>query len=126
VIVARHPAPPAGKPVTVGKREGEWVYELFLTNLDGFRVSRAILSWTSIMDEGHSRQCSPMKMLKWIPIAGVLTQSVGKNCGKLPESAVWNLRLTLGHAMQGGELRDTLVGTSQRSSSCARDCGKPT
>src|SRR5262249_33527212 len=38
VIVARHPAAPQGKPVTVGKRIDEWVYELFLTNLadDGF------------------------------------------------------------------------------------------
>src|SRR6266700_1732595 len=34
VIVARHPAPPAGKSVTVGKRIDAWVYELFLTDLD--------------------------------------------------------------------------------------------
>ncbi len=34
VIVARHPAPPLGKSVTVGKRIDEWVYELFLTDLD--------------------------------------------------------------------------------------------
>ena len=33
VIVARHPAPD-GRSVTVGKRIDEWVYELFLTNLD--------------------------------------------------------------------------------------------
>src|SRR5437870_4209784 len=34
VIVARHSAPPPGKDVKVGKRVGEWVYELFMTNLD--------------------------------------------------------------------------------------------
>jgi hypothetical protein len=34
VIVARHRAPAAGKPITVGKRVGEWVYELFMTTLD--------------------------------------------------------------------------------------------
>ena len=34
VIVARHPAPPPGKSVTVGKRVDAWVYELFITNLD--------------------------------------------------------------------------------------------
>lgn len=34
VIVARHAAPPPGKSVTVGKRIDEWVYELFLTDLD--------------------------------------------------------------------------------------------
>jgi hypothetical protein len=40
VIVARHAAPSAGKLVKVGKRVGEWVYELFLTTLDadGFLV----------------------------------------------------------------------------------------
>jgi hypothetical protein len=35
VIVARHAAPPPGKKVTVGKRIGEWVYELFITTLPG-------------------------------------------------------------------------------------------
>src|SRR5512135_81954 len=34
VIVARHHAPASGKPVTVGKRIGDWVYELFITTLD--------------------------------------------------------------------------------------------
>src|SRR5712692_7057879 len=40
VIVARHPAPPPGKDVKVGKRVGEWVYELFVSTLgaDGFLV----------------------------------------------------------------------------------------
>lgn len=40
-------------------------------------------------------------------IAGVPTRNVGRNSGKLRESAVWNVRLTLSHAMQGKELRDT-------------------
>jgi hypothetical protein len=34
VIVARHPAPPKGEDIPVGKRVGEWVYELFITTLD--------------------------------------------------------------------------------------------
>src|SRR5712692_5914348 len=40
VIVARHRAPPSGQNIAVGKRVGEWVYELFLTTLaaDGFLV----------------------------------------------------------------------------------------
>jgi hypothetical protein len=40
VVVARHRAPEPGKPMTVGKRVGEWVYELFLTTLpsNGFLV----------------------------------------------------------------------------------------
>jgi hypothetical protein len=40
VIVARHPAPSPEKDIPVGKRVGEWVYELFITMLgaDGFLV----------------------------------------------------------------------------------------
>jgi hypothetical protein len=34
VIVTRHRTPAPGKPVTVGKRVGDWVYELFITTLD--------------------------------------------------------------------------------------------
>ena len=40
VIVARHPAPPPGQDIPVGKRVGEWVSELFITMLgaEGFLV----------------------------------------------------------------------------------------
>jgi hypothetical protein len=40
IVVARHRAPDPGKPIAVGKRVGEWVYELFITTLeaDGFLV----------------------------------------------------------------------------------------
>jgi hypothetical protein len=37
---------------------------------------------------------------------------------------VWNLRLALGLQMQAAPVRDTLVGSGQRSPSCARGCGK--
>jgi hypothetical protein len=39
---------------------------------------------------------------------------------------VWNLRLALGLQMQAAPVRDTLVGSRQRSPSCARDGGKRT
>jgi hypothetical protein len=50
VIVARHPAPAAGKKVTVGKRVDEWVYELFITTVgaDGFLVE-------DVLDLYHGR-----------------------------------------------------------------------
>jgi hypothetical protein len=50
VIVARRPAPPPDKPVRVGKRVGEWVYELFITRLssDGFLVE-------DVLDLYHGR-----------------------------------------------------------------------
>ncbi len=50
IIVARHQAPAPGKSLTVGKRIGEWIYELFITTLaaDGFLVEDvpSSLSWT--------------------------------------------------------------------------------
>ena len=67
----------------MGKRVGEWVYELFITTLDaeGFLVE-------DVLDLSHGRgadrgRCWPMKTSKKIPIAGVPTPSVGKSCGKL-------------------------------------------
>ncbi len=44
VIIARHAAPPPGRKVRVGKRIGEWVYELFITTLpvEGFLVEDAL------------------------------------------------------------------------------------
>ena len=50
VIVARHPAPAAGKKVAVGKRVDEWVYELFITTVvrDGFLVE-------DVLDLYHGR-----------------------------------------------------------------------
>ena len=38
---------------------------------------------------------------------------------------IWNLRLSLGQTMQGGELRE-IEWAPQRSSSRAPGCGKPT
>lgn len=38
MIVARHRAPAPGKPVSVGKRIAEWVYELFITTRGGCRI----------------------------------------------------------------------------------------
>lgn len=44
VIIARHRAPEQGKPVRVGKRINDWVYELFITTLppDGFLAEDVI------------------------------------------------------------------------------------
>jgi hypothetical protein len=33
IIAARHPAPPPGESITIGKQIDAWVYEFFLTNL---------------------------------------------------------------------------------------------
>jgi hypothetical protein len=71
------------KKITVGKRVGEWVYELFLTTLpvEGFLVEDA-LDW-GLMDVEPSKWCWQMKMSKKIPIAGAPTPSAGRNSGTL-------------------------------------------
>jgi hypothetical protein len=84
VIVARHPAPPAGQDIPVSKRIGEWVYEVFITMLstDGFLVEDVLDLYQG---RGADRgRCWPMKTSKKTPIAGVPTPSVGKNSGKSP------------------------------------------
>ena len=50
VMVARHPAPAAGQEIPVGKRVGEWVYELYVTTLgsDNFLVE-------DVLDLYHGR-----------------------------------------------------------------------
>jgi hypothetical protein len=50
IIVARHRVPTSGKKVSVGKCVGEWVYELFITNLptEGFLVE-------DVLDLYHGR-----------------------------------------------------------------------
>ncbi len=105
VIVARHPAPPPGKSVTVGKRIDEWVYELFLTDLDadGFLAEdvldlyhgrgafEAVLSDEDV-EEDPDRWCS------YTPC--------GQELWQVACQWVWNLRLSLGKTMQGAELRE--------------------
>ena len=105
VIVARHPAPPAGKSVTVGKRIDEWVYELFLTDLDADRflaedvldlyhgrgAFEAVLSDEDV-EEDPDRWCS------YTPC--------GQELWQVACQWVWNLRLSLGKTMQGAELRE--------------------
>jgi hypothetical protein len=83
VMVARHPAPPAGQEIPVGKRIGEWVYELFITTLgtDNFLV-----------EEDPDRWCS--------------YSECGQELWQIACQWVWNLRLSLGQTMQGVQLRD--------------------
>ncbi len=107
-MVARHPAPAPGKDIAVGKRVGsggEWVYELFLTTLaaDGFLVEEvlelyqgrgafeAVLADEDV-EEDPDRWCSYTEC--------------GQELWQIACQWVWNLRLSLGHAMQGGELRE--------------------
>ena len=105
VIVARHAAPPPGKKVTVGKRVGEWVYELFITTLpvDGFLVEDA-LDWyhgrgafeavlaDEDVEENPDRWCSYTEC--------------GQELWQIACQWLWNLRLSLGKMMQADALRE--------------------
>jgi hypothetical protein len=105
VIVARHPVPPAGKKVTVGKRVGEWVYELFITTLDadGFLVE-------DVLDLYHGRGAFEVVLadedVEEDPDRWCSYTECGQELWQIACQWMWNLRLTLGKTMQGGELRE--------------------
>jgi len=105
VIVARHPAPPADKKVRVGKRVGEWVYELFITTLDadGFLVE-------DVLDLYHGRGAFEVVLadedVEEDPDRWCSYTQCGQELWQIACQWVWNLRLTLGKIMQGGELRE--------------------
>jgi hypothetical protein len=105
VIVARHPAPPVGKSVTVGKRIDEWVYELFLTDLDadGFLVE-------DVLDLYHGRGAFETVLadedVEEDPDRWCSHTPCGQELWQVVCQWIWNLRLTLGKAMQGAELRE--------------------
>ncbi|HEX6509882.1 MAG TPA: hypothetical protein VF221_19830, partial [Chloroflexota bacterium] len=105
VMVVRHAAPAPGKHIPVGKRVGEWVYELFITTLstEGFLVEdvldlyqgrgafEAVLADEDV-EEDPDRWCS--------------STECGQELWQIACQWVWNLRLSLGQTMQGVQLRD--------------------
>ena len=105
VIVARHPAPPPGKAVKVGKRVGEWVYELFITNLDtdGFLVE-------DVLDLYHGRGAFEGILadedIEEDPDRWCSYTECGQELWQIVCQWVWNLRLSLGQTMQGAEIRE--------------------
>jgi hypothetical protein len=105
VIVARHPPPPPGKQVAVGKRVGEWVYELFITTLsaDGFLVE-------DVLDLSHGRGAFEAVLadedVEEDPDRWCSYTACGQELWQIVCQWVWNLRLSLGYAMQGNERRD--------------------
>jgi hypothetical protein len=105
VIVARHPAPPAGKSVPVGKCVEGWVYELFITTLplDGFLVE-------DVLDLYHGRGAFETVLadedVEEDPDRWCSYTECGQELWQIACQWVWNLRLTLGKTMQGAELRE--------------------
>ncbi len=104
VIVTRHLAS-ADTLVKVGKRTEKWVYELFLTTLeaDGFLAE-------DVLDLYHGRGAFEVVLAdedvendadRWCSYT-----ECGQELWQIACQWVWNMRLTLSHAMQGKELRD--------------------
>ncbi len=105
VMVARHPAPPPGKDIPVGKRVGEWVYELFITVLDasGFLVE-------DVLDLYHGRGAFEAVLadedVEEDPDRWCSFTECGQELWQIACQWVWNLRLSLGQTMQVGQLRE--------------------
>ncbi len=105
VIVARHAASAAGKKVSVGKRIGDWVYELFITTLgsDNFLVG-------IVLDLYHGRGAFEGVLadedVEEDPDRWCSYTECGQELWQIACQWVWNLRLSLGKRMQGGELRE--------------------
>jgi hypothetical protein len=105
VIVARHLAPEPGKPIAVGKRVGEWVYELFITTLDadGFLVE-------DVLDVYHGRGAFEAVLadedVEEDPDRWCSYTEYGQELWQIACQWVWNLRLALGQQMQASTLRE--------------------
>jgi len=105
VIVTRRRAPSPAKKVRVGKRVGEWVYELFITTLpaDGFLVE-------DVVDLYHGRGAFEGVLadedVEEDPDRWCSYTECGQELWQIACQWIWNLRLSLGHALQGAELRD--------------------
>jgi hypothetical protein len=105
VVIARRAAPPAPQTVTVGKRVGDMVYELFLTTTDddAFLVQ-------DIVDLSHGRgafegvladedvEQDPDRWCSYTPY--------GQELWQIASQWVWNVRLTLGQTVQARPLRE--------------------
>jgi hypothetical protein len=105
LIVARHRAPAKGKPVRVGKRIGEWVYELFITTVgqDHFLAE-------DVLDLYHGRGAFEGVLadedVEEDPDRWCSYTECGQELWQIACQWVWNLRLCLGQRMQGVQLRE--------------------
>src|SRR5260221_9605027 len=105
VMVVRHAAPPPEKNIAVGKRVGEWVYELFITTLDadGFLVE-------DVLDLYHGRGAFEVVLadedVEEDPDRWCSYTECGQELWQIACQWVWNLRLSLGKMLQGAELRE--------------------
>jgi hypothetical protein len=105
IIVARHRVPESSKRVSVGKRIGEWVYEIFITTLptEGFLVE-------DVLDLYHGRGAFEAVLadedVEEDPDRWCSYTECGQELWQVAGQWVWNLRLSLGQTLQKAELRE--------------------
>jgi len=93
------------KDIAVGKRVGEWVYELFITMLDaeGFLVE-------DVLDLYHGRGAFEAVLadedVEEDPDRWCSYTECGQELWQIACQWVWNLRLCLGQTMQGVQVRE--------------------
>lgn len=114
VIITRRPVPPDSKPVGVGKRMGEWVYELFLTSLP----LPALLT-VDVLTLYHQRGAFEM-----LYADEDREQDSDRWCSRTPRGQefwqvlcqwVWNLRLEWGQVAQPENLHWTELAPAQEN-----------
>jgi hypothetical protein len=106
VIVTKRAAPAHGELVTVGKLQGEHVYELFLTShparcLQAADVVQLYLhrgSFETVLADEDVEQ-DPDRWCSYTPH--------GQECWQVVSQWVWNVRLELGYVQQHPEMRHT-------------------
>jgi hypothetical protein len=105
VIVTRSLAPSPDSTVKVGKRVGEWIYELFITTLDaeGLLIEDVVNLYHG---RGAFETIFAEEDLEDDPDRWCSYTECGQELWQIACQWVWNIRLALGHAMQGKELRE--------------------
>lgn len=105
VIVTRYLAPSPDSTVKVGKRVGEWIYELFITtrDADGFLCEDVVNLYHG---RGAFETIFAEEDLEDDPDRWCSYTECGQELWQIACQWVWNIRLSLGHTMQGKELRE--------------------
>jgi hypothetical protein len=118
-MVARHRAPAPGKPITVGKRGGRVGLRALHHNaaprwVSGRGCARSV-SWTW----SRSRAVLAEEDIEEDPDRWCSYTAWGQELWQVVCQWVWNLRLTLGKTMQGGEVREIEWAPQKEAPPCS-------
>jgi len=114
IIVARHRALESSKRISVGKRIDEWIYEVFITTLpiDGFLVE-------DVLDLYHGRGAFETVLadedIEEDPDRWCSYTECGQELWQIACQWIWNLRLSLGQAVQKAEVREIEWAPSKKT-----------